>query len=104
MQLQHKGYLPSLLLFLGFMLWQAPLSAESSAEALCERLYSDSLNKAKQALAEGKRDEALRFLLEAATITERCANSSEPNRGRRPEENVLSSAPSMDQTSARVFL
>src|SRR5437667_11091495 len=104
MQLQHKGYLPSLLLFLGFMLWQAPLSAESSAEALCERLYSDSLNKAKQALAEGKRDEALRFLLEAATITERCANASELNRGRRPEENVLSPAPRMAQTQPRVSL
>lgn len=89
MQVRHKKCLTRLSLFLCSLLWQTPLNAESSAEALCERLYSDLLNKAKQALVEGKRDEALRLLLQAATVTERCASSPEPYRQRGAEENVL---------------
>jgi hypothetical protein len=101
MQLRSKKSLAGFLLFLGSILWQAPLNAESPADALCERLYSDWLTKAKQALEEGKRDEALRFLLEATTITEQCASSPEPDRQRRAEENVLASALSTDQPLAR---
>ena len=104
MQPQHKRCLTGVFLFLGFILWQTPLKAESSAEALCERLYSDSLNRAKQALVEGKTDEALRFLLEAAAISERCASSPEPSRQRGLEENVLASASSIGQASARLLL
>jgi hypothetical protein len=92
MQVRHTKWLVALVLALGFLLWQTPLNADSSAEALCERLYATLLNKAKQALAEGKRDDALRFLLEAATVTERCASSPEPHRQRGAEENVLASA------------
>ena len=77
------------------------LKAESPANALCERLYSDTLNKAKRALEAGNQDEALRFLLEATTITERCASSPEPDRQRRAEENALASALSTDQPLAR---
>jgi hypothetical protein len=93
MQASHKKCLTILTFFLGFLFWQTPLNAASSAEALCETLYAALLNKAKQALSEGKRDEALRFLLEAATVTERCASSPEPYRQRGAEENVLASAP-----------
>jgi hypothetical protein len=94
MQVRHTKWLVALVLVLGFLLWQTPLNAESSsAEALCERLYAALLNKAKQALNEGKRDDALRFLLEAATVTEQCASSPEPHRQRGAEENVLASAP-----------
>jgi hypothetical protein len=104
MQFQHKRYLSGLIVCLGLVLWQTPLKAESSVDALCEKLYSELLNKAKQALVEGKRDEALRFLLEATTVTERCASSTEPQRQRGQEENVLSSAPLLAPRSARMFL
>ena len=104
MWLQNKKNLAGFLLFLGFILWQAPLNAESPADALCERLYSDWLTKAKQALAEGKREEALRFLLEAATVTERCASSPEPYRQSGPEENALASATSVKTGFSEVLL
>lgn len=91
------------LLFFGVVVWQTTLSAEPSAERLCEKLYSDSLNKAKQALVEGKRDEAVRFLMEAASVTEQCARSLEPDRQRGRKENILASAPFRDQTLSSVF-
>ena len=103
MQLQHKRYLVSPIVCLGLVLWQTPLKAESSTDALCDKLYSELLNKAKQALVEGKRDEALRFLLEATTVTERCASSTEPQRQREQEESVLSSAPLQAPSSARML-
>jgi hypothetical protein len=93
----------SSLLFFAVVVWQTTLNAEPSGERLCDKLYSDSLNKAKQALVEGKRDEAVRFLLEAATVTEQCARSTEPDRQRGREENILASAPFGDQTLSRVF-
>src|SRR5437870_2952311 len=102
MQRQHKRCLVGVLVFSICVSWQAPLTAEPSAEALCEKLYSDLLNRAKQALVEEKHEEALRFLLEAATVTERCGSSPEPSRQRGPEENVLASAPSMGQASVRL--
>jgi hypothetical protein len=98
MQVRHNKCLIRFSFLLGFLLWETPLHADSSAEALCEKLYSDLLNKAKQALNEGKRDQALRFLVEAATVTERCASSPEP-RQRGAEENVLASAPETRQVT-----
>ena len=103
MQLQHKQYLAGLIVCSGLVLWQTPLKAESSVDALCDKLYSELLNKAKQALVEGKRDEALRFLLEATTVTERCASATEPQRQRGQEETLLSSAPLLTQGSARML-
>ena len=103
MQLQHKRYLAVLVLCSGLALWQTPVNAESSVDALCDKLYSELLNKAKQALVEGKRDEALRFLLEATTVTERCASSTEPQRERGQEEKVLSSVPLAAPSSARML-
>jgi hypothetical protein len=100
----HKRWLAGFLLFLSVTLLQAPLEADSSAEALCEKLHSESLKKAKQALVEGKKDEALRFLQEAAAISKRCASLPESDRHRGLEENILASAPSANQVSARVFL
>jgi hypothetical protein len=103
-QTQVKKLSTTCLLFLALFVRGGTLNADSSPEALCQTLYSDSLNRAKKALLEGKRDEAVRFLVEAATITEQCASLPEPHRGREPKENVLASAPSANQVSARVFL
>ena len=98
-----KKTVAAFLLFLGVNLLRAPLYADSSAEALCEKLHAETLKKARQALIEGKTDEALRFLLEADAISERCASLPERHRGREDDENALASAPSMDLISARVF-
>ena len=103
MRLQHKRYLASLIVCSGLVLWQTPVKAESSVDTLCDKLYSELLNKAKQALVEGKRDEALRFLLEATTVTERCASSTEPQQQRGQEETLLSSAPMTARGSARML-
>lgn len=93
MQWRPKTYLAGFSLWFGLLPWQAPLGAESSAEAVCEKLYSNLLNRAKQALNEGTREEALRFLVEAVTVAEQCASSLPPYRRQRTEGNVLASAP-----------
>ena len=103
MKLKQKKRVAAFLLLLTVTLLQAPLYADSSAEALCEKFHAESLKKAKQALVEGKTDEALRFLQEAAAISERCARLSEPERPSGHEENVLARVRSANQGSARVF-
>ena len=103
MQLRHKKPFVAFLLFSGVILLRAPLYADSSAEEQCEKLHTEALKKARQALTDGKPDEALRFLQEAAAISVRCASLPESDRRER-EENVLASAPSANQVSARVFL
>jgi hypothetical protein len=101
--LPQKVQLAVFLLFLGVNLLRAPLYANSSAEALCEKRHAETLKKARHALTEGKTEEALRFLLEANAISERCARLPELHRGRENAENALASAPSMDLISARMF-
>ena len=46
-------------------------------EELCEKLHADFLLKAQKALLEEKLEEALRFLLEAQAVAQKCADSSE---------------------------
>jgi hypothetical protein len=103
MQRKQKKRLAAFLFLLSVTILQAPLNADTSAEALCEKLHSESLKKAKQALVEGKTDEALRFLQEAAAISERCASLPESDRQRGREENILASVPSANRVSARVL-
>lgn len=57
--------------------WASLLNASPSNEDLCEKHYAGHVKRAQQSLSENKRDEALRFLLEAATIAQKCANSTE---------------------------
>ena len=52
-------------------------NAAPSTDELCERLYADYLTKAQKALAEEKREDALRFLLEAQAVAQKCADSAE---------------------------
>jgi hypothetical protein len=103
MQRKQKKRLAAFLFLLSVTILQAPLNADTSAEALCEKLHSESLKKAKQALVEGKTDEALRFLQEAAAISERCASLPESDRQRGREENILASVPSANRVSTRVL-
>jgi len=104
MRSQPKRWLAIFLLFGGVVLLRTPLYGDdSSAEELCEKLHVDALKKAKQALTDGKTDEALRFLLEAEAISKRCASLVEPESPRGQEGNVLASASSTGQASARVL-
>jgi len=103
MQLRHKKQFAAFLLFSGVVLLRAPLYADSSAGEQCEKLHTEALKKARQALTDGKTDEALRFLEEAAAISVRCASLPESDRQRGREENILASAPSANQVSARVL-
>lgn len=94
MKLQPKKNVLTWLLFLTVPLWQGLLYANHSEEALCEKLYVDSLQKAKKALAEKKRDDALRFLLDAAALTEHCASvPEEPHRREQGKNNELALFP-----------
>ena len=52
-------------------------NAAPSTDDLCERLHAEYLSKAQKALAEDKLEEALRFLLEAQAVAQKCADSSE---------------------------
>ena len=52
-------------------------AAAPSTDELCERLYAEYLTKAQKALAEEKREDALRFLLEAQAVAQKCADSAE---------------------------
>jgi len=100
MQPWPKNRLAPLLLVSAVISLPAPLYADSSAEELCEKLHVGALKKAKQAITDGKTDEALRFLLEAEAIAKRCASLAEPEPSRGQEENVLASASSANQVSA----
>ena len=51
-------------------------AAAASAPDLCERLHAEYLTKAQKALAEDKLEEALRYLLEAREVAQKCAESS----------------------------
>ena len=51
------------------------VNATSSTEELCEKLHADYLKRAQRALSEDKREDALRFLLSAAEIAKKCADS-----------------------------
>ena len=103
MRSPSKKQLVVSLLFAGVILLRAPLYGDPPAEELCEKLHVDALKKAKQALTDGKTDEALRFLLEAEAISKRCASLVEPESPRGQEENVLASVSSTGQVSARVL-
>lgn len=52
------------------------VNAAPSTDDLCERLHAEYLTKAQRALAEDKLEEALRFLLEAQAVAQKCAESS----------------------------
>ena len=52
-------------------------NAAPSTVELCERLYAEYVTKAQKALAEEKLEEALRFLLEAQAVAQKCADSAE---------------------------
>ena len=53
------------------------VAAAPSTDEICERLHAEYLTKAQRALAEEKPEEALRFLLEAQAVAQKCVNSSE---------------------------
>jgi hypothetical protein len=53
------------------------VNAAPSTDDLCERLHAEYLLKAQKALSEDRLEEALRFLLEAKAIANKCAESSE---------------------------
>lgn len=96
-----KRRLVVFLLSTGVILLRAPLYGDSSAEELCEKLHVASLKKAKQALTDGKTDEAIRILLEAEAISMRCASLVEPESPRGQEANVVASVSSTGQVSAK---
>jgi hypothetical protein len=66
------------------------LNASSSVEELCEKLHADYLKRAQRALSEDKREDALRFLLSAAEITKKCADS--PQEQPVPQREVRESS------------
>jgi hypothetical protein len=68
--------------------------AAPTSEELCEKLHADYLLKARRALSEDKRDEALRLLVEAQTVAKTCAESSEkPLPQKHARESSHASAP-----------
>lgn len=65
------------ILFFTLTFGASTLNASPSTEELCEKLYADYLKRAQRALSEDKREDALRFLLEAQAVAQKCADSSE---------------------------
>jgi len=65
------------ILFFTLTFGASTLNASPSTEELCEKLYADYLKRAQRALSEDKREDALRFLLDAQAIAKKCADSSE---------------------------
>lgn len=74
--------------------WTSALNASSSVEELCEKLHADYLKRAQRALSEDKREDALRFLLSAAEITKKCADSpqQQPSPQKQARESSLAFA------------
>ena len=52
-------------------------TAAPAPDELCERLHAEYLTKAQKALAEERLEKALRYLLEAQAVAQKCAESSE---------------------------
>jgi hypothetical protein len=71
------------------------VNAAPPTDNLCERLHAKYLTKAQKALAEDKREEALRFLLEAQSVAKACANSSEKS---YPQEKIRESGDALTST------
>ena len=66
------------LVFIGTLAASLPPFVNAApATDICERLHAEYLTKAQKALAEDKLEEALRFLLEAQALAQKCADSSE---------------------------
>ncbi len=76
------------LLLAGLMLGQSLVGAPLFAEEMCEKLYADYLQKAKQALVDQKPDDAVAFLLKASAIAESCASSVRPPEGQSAEKTL----------------
>ena len=75
-----KRHTRSFLVFIGTLGVAALPSfanAAPSTDDLCERLHAEYLTKAQKALAEDKLEEALRFLLEAQAVAQKCADFTE---------------------------
>ncbi|SRR2546426_7871747 len=90
MRLKTKSTKVALLLAsLMASLWPIVSYANPSVEELCERLYTDSLKKAKTALSQDKREEALRFLSDATAVLERCLAAPEEKPQRESKEAIL---------------
>ena len=88
------------ILFFTLAFGASTLNASPSKEELCEKLYADYLRRAQQSLTEDKHEDALRFLLEAQAIAQKCANSAEqPVPQNRDRESGLASAPHQYQPS-----
>ena len=67
----------ALAIFLAISFWHTPIYSDTLEETLCGKLYEESLKRAKNALLEGKREEAVRFLLDAEAIIKRCSSFPE---------------------------
>ncbi len=65
-------------------------TAAPAPDELCEKLHAEYLTKAQKALAEDKLEEALRYLLEAQGVAQKCAESS--SEGPLPRNQSLDSA------------
>ena len=77
------------LLLASLIFGQSLVSATVFAEETCDRLYTDYIQKAKQALVDKKPDDAVAFLLKASAIAESCASSVRPPEG-QSEQKTLS--------------
>lgn len=76
--------------FLIPLLVQVQSYADLSPEKHCEARYVDSLKNAKEALLHRRREDAIKFLLNATTIMEACARSREkPHPKEQAGENQL---------------
>jgi hypothetical protein len=64
-------------IFLAIFFWETPIYSDTLEEKLCGKLYEESLKRAKNALLDGKREEAIRFLLDAEAIIKRCSSFPE---------------------------
>lgn len=74
---QAKGKNAAWVIFLAILFWHTPIYSDTLEEKWCGKLYEESLERAKNALQEGKREEAVRFLLDADAIIKRCSSFPE---------------------------
>ncbi len=66
------------------------MHSETVQEKVCGKLYEDTLRKARAALVGGKKEEAIRFLLDAEAILERCSDvPDQPQLENKKKESTL---------------
>jgi hypothetical protein len=74
---------------LSVFLWTGGSQANPTPEEVCETIYTEAVKQAREALSQNKREDALRFLSDAAAVLERCLAAPEEKPQKETKKTTL---------------